>query len=271
MASINHLISMKNHNLYSHYQKQFIKYKDKVALRLLNNETIKYSNLENKSAKIANYLVQVGVSVGDRVSVQVHKSPEALYLYLACLRAGFVYHPLNVGYKEHELDFFFQNAEPSLVVCDESNLEMIENLALKNKISKVLTLNSDSTGSLLEEAEKCASTFETVQKENDDLAALLYSSGTTGTPKGIMLTHLNLSSNAHCLKNVWGFTDEDTLLHALPIFHVHGLFVALGCVFLSGASTFWLNTFNQNEVLSALPKCTVMMGVPTYYLSLIHI
>ena len=99
---------MKNHNLYSHYQKQFIKYKDKVALRLLNNETIKYSNLENKSAKIANYLVQVGVSVGDRVSVQVHKSPEALYLYLACLRAGFVYHPLNVGYKEHELDFFFQ-------------------------------------------------------------------------------------------------------------------------------------------------------------------
>ena len=269
MASINHLISMKNCNLYSHYQKQFIKYKDKVALRLLNNETIKYSNLENKSAKIANYLVQVGVSVGDRVSVQVHKSPEALYLYLACLRAGFVYHPLNVGYKEHELDFFFQNAEPSLVVCDESNLEMIENLAFKNKISKVLTLNSDSTGSLLEEAEKCAPTFETVHKENNDLAALLYSSGTTGTPKGIMLTHLNLSSNAHCLKNVWGFTDKDILLHALPIFHVHGLFVALGCVFLSGASTFWLNTFNQNEVLSALPKCTVMMGVPTYYTRLL--
>ena len=113
------------------------------------------------------------------------------------------------------------------------------------------------------------STFDTVHKENDDLAALLYSSGTTGTPKGIMLTHLNLSSNAYCLKNVWGFTDKDVLLHALPIFHVHGLFVALGCVFLSGASTFWLNTFNQNEVLSALPKCTVMMGVPTYYTRLL--
>lgn len=259
----------QNHNLYSHYQKQFIKFKSKPALRLIDNKTIYYKDLEKKSAKIANYLRDLGVKIGDRVSVQVQKSPEALYLYLACLRAGFVYHPLNVGYKESELNYFFQNAEPSLVVCDESNLEMIKNLALKNKISKVLTLNSDSTGSLLEEAEKCAPTFDTVHKENDDLAALLYSSGTTGTPKGIMLTHLNLSSNAYCLKNVWGFTDKDVLLHALPIFHVHGLFVALGCVFLSGASTFWLNTFNQNEVLSALPKCTVMMGVPTYYTRLL--
>ena len=259
----------QNNNLYSHYQKQFIKFKNKPALRLIDNKTIYYKDLEKKSAKIANYLRDLGVKIGDRVSVQVQKSPEALYLYLACLRAGFVYHPLNVGYKEHELDFFFQNAKPSLVVCDESNLEIIKNLALKNKISKVLTLNSDSTGSLLEEAEKCAPTFDTVHKENDDLAALLYSSGTTGTPKGIMLTHLNLSSNAYCLKNVWGFTDKDVLLHALPIFHVHGLFVALGCVFLSGASTFWLNTFNQNEVLSALPKCTVMMGVPTYYTRLL--
>ena len=259
----------QNHNLYSHYQKQFIKFKNKPALRLIDNKTIYYKDLEKESAKIANYLRDLGVKIGDRVSVQVQKSPEALYLYLACLRAGFVYHPLNVGYKEHELDFFFQNAEPSLVVCDQSNLEIITNLALKNKISKVLTLNSDSTGSLLKESKKYASTFDTVHKENDDLAALLYSSGTTGTPKGIMLTHLNLSSNAYCLKNVWGFTDKDVLLHALPIFHVHGLFVALGCVFLSGASTFWLNTFNQNEVLSALPKCTVIMGVPTYYTRLL--
>ena len=259
----------QNHNLYSHYQKQFIKFKNKPALRLIDNKTIYYKDLEKESAKIANYLRDLGVKIGDRVSVQVQKSPEALYLYLACLRAGFVYHPLNVGYKESELNYFFQNAEPSLVVCDQSNLEIITNLALKNKISKVLTLNSDSTGSLLKESKKYASTFDTVHKENDDLAALLYSSGTTGTPKGIMLTHLNLSSNAYSLKNVWGFTDKDVLLHALPIFHVHGLFVALGCVFLSGASTFWLNTFNQNEVLSALPKCTVMMGVPTYYTRLL--
>ena len=150
----------QNHNLYSHYQKQFIKFKNKPALRLIDNKTIYYKDLEKESAKIANYLRDLGVKIGDRVSVQVQKSPEALYLYLACLRAGFVYHPLNVGYKEHELDFFFQNAEPSLVVCDESNLEIITNLALKNKISKVLTLNSDSTGSLLEEAEKCTPTFD---------------------------------------------------------------------------------------------------------------
>ena len=259
----------QNHNLYSHYQKQFIKFKNKPALRLIDNKTIYYKDLEKESAKIANYLRDLGVKIGDRVSVQVQKSPEALYLYLACLRAGFVYHPLNVGYKESELNYFFQNAEPSLVVCDQSNLEIITNLALKNKISKVLTLNSDSTGSLLEESKKCALTFDTVHQKDNDLAALLYSSGTTGTPKGIMLTHLNLSSNAYCLKNVWGFTDDDILLHTLPIFHVHGLFVALGCVFLSGASTFWLNTFNQNEVLSALPKCTVMMGVPTYYTRLL--
>ena len=259
----------QNHNLYSHYQKQFIKFKNKPALRLIDNKTIYYKDLEKESAKIANYLRDLGVKIGDRVSVQVQKSPEALYLYLACLRAGFVYHPLNVGYKESELNYFFQNAEPSLVVCDQSNLEIITNLALENKISKVLTLNSDSSGSLLEESKKCASTFDTVYQENDDLAALLYSSGTTGTPKGIMLTHLNLSSNAYCLKDIWGFTDEDILLHALPIFHVHGLFVALGCVFLSGASTFWLDKFNQNEVLSALPKCTVMMGVPTYYTRLL--
>ena len=148
----------QNHNLYSHYQKQFIKFKNKPALRLIDNKTIYYKDLEKESAKIANYLRDLGVKIGDRVSVQVQKSPEALYLYLACLRAGFVYPPLNVGYKEHELDFFFQNAEPSLVVCDESNLEIIKNLALKNKISKVLTLNSDSTGSLLEEAEKCTPT-----------------------------------------------------------------------------------------------------------------
>ena len=259
----------QNHNLYSHYQKQFIKFKNKPALRLIDNKTIYYKDLEKESAKIANYLRDLGVKIGDRISVQVQKSPEALYFYLACLRAGFVYHPLNVGYKESELNYFFQDAEPSLVVCDQSNLEIITNLALKNKISKVLTLNSDSTGSLLEEAEKCTPTFDTVHQKDNDLAALLYSSGTTGTPKGIMLTHLNLSSNAYCLKNVWGFTDKDVLLHALPIFHVHGLFVALGCVFLSGASTFWLNTFNQNEVLSALPKCTVMMGVPTYYTRLL--
>ena len=130
----------QNHNLYSHYQKQFIKFKNKPALRLIDNKTIYYKDLEKESAKIANYLRDHEVKIGDRVSIQVQKSPEALYLYLACLRAGFVYHPLNVGYKESELNYFFQNAEPSLVVCDASNLEIIKNLASRSNFFSIILL-----------------------------------------------------------------------------------------------------------------------------------
>ncbi|MEZ7985177.1 MAG: AMP-binding protein, partial [Pseudomonadales bacterium] len=254
-----------NSNLYSHFQEQVVFCGDKPALVLADKTTISYADLERESARLARYLVDLGIEVGDRVSVQVTKSPQAVYLYLACLRAGFVFHPLNTGYKESELAYFLSNAEPAIVVCDERDHQVMARLCDKNKVNHLLTLNADGGGSLIENSKASVADFSVVDRADNDLAALLYSSGTTGVPKGIMLSHLNLRSNASCLVQAWGFSRDDVLLHALPIFHVHGLFVALGCVFLSGASMRWLQDFNIEQVMSDLPDCTVMMGVPTYY------
>ncbi len=258
-----------NGNLYSHFQQQFVSCGDKPALVLADSSTISYTDLERESARFARCLADLGIQVGDRVSVQVAKSPQALYLYLACLRAGFVYHPLNTGYKETELDYFLTNAEPAVVVCDGRDQQLVSQLCHKNNVRHLLTLNADGNGSLSVHAQSCAADFAVVDRSDDDLAALLYSSGTTGVPKGIMLSHLNLRGNAECLVQAWGFTHNDVLLHALPIFHVHGLFVALGCVFLSGASMHWLKDFNLDQVTEHLPACSVMMGVPTYYTRLL--
>tara|TARA_B110000114_G_scaffold63803_1_gene67829 strand:+ start:2291 stop:3844 length:1554 start_codon:yes stop_codon:yes gene_type:complete len=258
-----------NSNLYSHFQEQFAFCGDKPALVLADKTTISYADLERESARLARYLVDLGIEVGDRVSVQVAKSPQAVYLYLACLRAGFVFHPLNTGYKESELAYFLSNAEPAIVVCDERDHQVMARLCDKNKVNHLLTLNADGGGSLIENSKASVADFSVVDRADNDLAALLYSSGTTGVPKGIMLSHLNLRSNASCLVQAWGFSRDDVLLHALPIFHVHGLFVALGCVFLSGASMRWLQDFNIEQVMSDLLDCTVMMGVPTYYTRLL--
>ena len=258
-----------NKNLYAYFQQQFTRHADKSALVLVDQSTISYADLERESARLACYLSDLGIKVGDRVSVQVSKSPQALYLYLACLRAGFVFHPLNTGYKEAELDYFLSNAEPAIVICDQQDKPLMAKLCSNNNIADLLTLNADGSGSLTANAQKAEAEFAVVAREDNDLAALLYSSGTTGVPKGIMLSHHNLRSNAECLVEAWGFTNDDVLLHALPIFHVHGLFVALGCVFLSGASMHWLKDFNAQQVIDNLPACTVMMGVPTYYTRLL--
>ena len=258
-----------NANLYSHFQQQFIRYADKVALRTSDNVDYLYSDLDNESARLAAYLSSLGVKLGDRISVQVQKSPAALCLYLACLRAGFVFHPLNTGYRENELEYYLTNAEPSAIVCDESAKEVMEGLAQSRGISRLLTLNADGSGSLIRASRDAPALFVPVVQEQDDLAALLYSSGTTGVPKGIMLTHENLLDNANSLIEYWGFSDEDVLFHALPIFHVHGLFVALGCVFLSGASMRWTPAFDAKQAVKYLPECSVMMGVPTYYTRLL--
>jgi len=189
-------------------------------------------------------------------------------LNLACLRAGLVYHPLNTAYQAGELAYFLENAEPAIVVCSGDGKATIESL-LPASTRALLTLEADGSGSLADQAADCASDHVVVERSADDLAALLYSSGTTGRPKGIMLTHQNLASNASTLVEAWGFTESDRLLHALPIFHVHGLFVGLGCVLMSGASMVWLDKFDIDQVLAALPHCTVMMGVPTYYTRLL--
>jgi malonyl-CoA/methylmalonyl-CoA synthetase len=257
------------HNLYSRFAEQFARRPEQPLLTTSDGASLSYRDVESLAGRLATALSERGARVGDRVSVQVEKSPESLALYLACLRAGFVFHPLNTAYKEAELEFFLGDAEPAVVVCAPAKLDRVRALAERAGASAVLTLDASGSGSLAEIAAAAASDFATVSRERADLAALLYSSGTTGTPKGIMLTHGNLVSNTEALVAAWGFSEADRLLHALPIYHVHGLFVAIGCALLSGASMRWLPRFDAAEVLRFLPECTVMMGVPTYYTRLL--
>lgn len=262
-------MSTEDTNLYTHFERQIIKHREKELLSTANDRSYTYQDIAERSAQLAHSLTNLGAAPGDRVSVQIDKSPESLCLYLACLRAGLVYHPLNLGYKKNELEYFLSNAEPTLVICDPANFESISSIAKTAGAKSVLTMDADGNGTLIEHANSQKQDFDTISREPDDLAALLYSSGTTGVPKGIMLTHANLLRNTESLVEAWGFTDNDRLLHALPIFHVHGLFVAIGCVMLSGASMRWLATYDAKAVIKHLPECTVLMGVPTYYTRLL--
>lgn len=262
-------MSDNNSNVFAHFYQQFSQRLDRVALTTDEGHSMTFADLDRESARLSAYLQSLGCEGGARVSVQVEKSPQALCLYLACLRAGLVFHPLNTGYKASELSYFLSNAEPSVVVCDSSDLEMMQSLCAENNVPHLLTLNGDGSGSLSEQAAGCEPDYSIAHKEADELASLLYSSGTTGVPKGIMLSHGNLLSNGQSLVQFWGFSDRDVLLHALPIFHVHGLFVALSCVFLSCASMRWLKGFDLQQALAELPHSTVMMGVPTYYTRLL--
>ncbi len=262
-------MSRQDFNLFTHFQRRIGSRANEELLSTGQNERYSYSDIEGRSARLARFLTDLGISPGDRISVQVEKSPDALFLYLACLRAGFVFHPLNMGYKMGELEYFLGNAEPAVVVCDSRNEDAIRTVAGAAGIDHVLTLDADGSGTLAERSTMSVAEFNTLPMDKDDLAALLYSSGTTGLPKGIMLTHNNLLSNTEALVEAWGFTAEDRLLHALPIFHVHGLFVAIGCALLSGASMRWLPAYDARQVVKFLPECTVMMGVPTYYTRLL--
>jgi len=262
-------VTTENCNLFARFDEVFERYCDKVALTTTGGLDVRYADLQRESARVASALTELGCVPGDRISVQVHKSPQAVSLYLGCLRAGLVFHPLNTGYKVHELDYFLGNAEPRVVVCDQGDVATMEGLVASKGIPFLLTLNADGSGSLSDHTREADEHFLTVFRKPDDLASLLYSSGTTGVPKGIMLTHRNLLANGLTLTGFWGFSDSDVLLHALPIFHVHGLFVALGCVFLSGGSMQWLPGFDTDAVLDALPRSTCMMGVPTYYTRLL--
>ncbi|MBX2847637.1 MAG: AMP-binding protein [Acidiferrobacterales bacterium] len=259
----------KNFNLFAHFEPNFKEHADKELLLTLDGQSFSYADIDHQSARLARCLSDLGVKIGDRISVQVSKSTAAFALYLACLRGGFVFHPLNTGYRSSELDYFFSNAQPTLIVCDQQSKELIDGLATKYDIPHVLTLNADGQGSLIEQAKLSSDSPVLVTRDKDDMAALLYSSGTTGVPKGIMLSHGNLLSNTESLIKAWGFSDQDRLLHALPIFHVHGLFVALGCVLMSGANMVWLDAFNPEDTIASLPSCSVMMGVPTFYTRLL--
>jgi malonyl-CoA/methylmalonyl-CoA synthetase len=262
-------MTIRDFNLYTHFHEQFVNHADDELLCTEQDRSYTYSDIDKRSAQFARFLMDLGASPGDRISVQVEKSPESLCLYLACLRSGLVFHPLNMGYKRGELEYFLENAEPSVVICDARNEDTIRPIANAKGIDHLLTLNADGSGTLSDNANQSPADFAIVQRDKDDLAALLYSSGTTGVPKGIMLTHSNLLRNTEALVEAWGFTDADRLLHALPIFHVHGLFVAIGCVLLSGGSMRWLPAFDAKQVIRYLPECTALMGVPTYYTRLL--
>ena len=261
-------MSNKNHNLFSVFAQQFPDDQRKTLLRTAAGRTYSYMEALDETSRMARCLSELGLKPGNRVTVQVEKTPEAVWLYLACLRGGYIFHPLNTDYQLDELVYFVSNAKPSVIVCDPEKQQLFSEL-VSGKSCEVLTLDRHGKGSFTAATQETAPDFATVIRKADDIAVLLYSSGTTGLPKGAMLTHGNLAANTKTLVTSWGFTAEDRLLHALPIYHAHGLFVALGCVLMSGSSMLFLSKFNIEEVIDAMPGCTVMMGVPTFYTRLL--
>ncbi len=228
-----------------------------------------WGDLDRASARMANLLASLKLPAGSRVAVQVEKSVEAMMLYLATLRAGYVFLPLNTAYQSAEIEYFIGNAEPAVVVCTPGNFGWVSKIAFTQGTGHVFTLGDDRTGSLLERAAHHSEVHQPVNKSADDLAAILYTSGTTGRSKGAMLTHGNLLSNAVTLKDYWGWKDGDVLIHALPIFHVHGLFVAIHGALINGSKMIWFAKFDPKAVLAAMPRATVFMGVPTLYVRLL--
>jgi len=260
---------MTTANLYALFQQCFPKDLDSPALAVPNGETLSYGDLDMVSARIAGALSELGVCKGDRVAVQVDKSSQAVALYLGCLRAGVVYLPLNTAYTPTEVAYFIGDAEPSLLVCRPQAEQSLRDVIGDNKKLHILTMDGQGQGTLTEKAEISEPITDVAEVEPDDLAAILYTSGTTGRSKGAMLSHQNLASNALALHEMWGWRDGDVLIHALPIFHVHGLFVALHCALLNGSKMWFLPKFDVDLVINLMPQSTVLMGVPTFYTRLV--
>ncbi len=236
-------------------------------LQLDDRQVVSYDAFLKRAAQIAHVLQNSGVSPGDRVVVQAPKLADTLALYAAAVQAGAVYLPLNTAYTLAELDYFISDAQPAMIVCDSTNETEVGKLAVRYG-AKLRTLGGD-TSSLSREADARPHEFETVDRAPDDLAALLYTSGTTGRSKGAMLSHQNLLSNAQTLAELWGITSDDRLIHALPIFHTHGLFVAMNTSLLAGAKVRLMEKFDASAIVEELPKSTLLMGVPTFYTRLL--
>ena len=241
---------------------------DKVAIETGAGRLYRYRDILAATSRFANALKASGVKPGDRVAAQVEKSPEALFLFLACLRAGAAYLPLNTAYTEAELEYFLRDSEPSVFVC-RPGMSEAASLCERSGAPALFTLGTEDDGTLPALAGGQRDVFEDVPRSAGDLAAILYTSGTTGRSKGAMLSHGNLTSNAAALVEAWRFTSDDVLLHALPIFHAHGLFVATNVVLMTGASMICIPKFDPNEVFRLLPRSTTMMGVPTFYVRLL--
>jgi malonyl-CoA/methylmalonyl-CoA synthetase len=260
-----------NGNLFVALRDAFPTDLDKPAVETLDSPALRYTwrDLDRATAMLANLLMSLDLPANARIAVQTEKSVESLMLYLAVLRAGLVYLPLNTAYRQSELEYFIGNAEPSVVVCSTKNFGWVSKLAFQAGTKCVFTLDEDRSGSLLERAAFHSDVHAPAHKHADDLAAILYTSGTTGRSKGAMLSHGNLLSNAVVLKDYWGWRSGDVLIHALPIFHVHGLFVANHGALLNGSKMLWLDKFDPRAVLGALGRASVFMGVPTLYVRLL--
>jgi malonyl-CoA/methylmalonyl-CoA synthetase len=264
-------MSNDNPNLFAALRAAFPADLDAVAIETGDGEPLAYTwrDLDRGTAMLANLLGSLDLPAGARIAVQTEKSVEALMLYLAVLRAGFVYLPLNTAYQSAEIDYFIGNAEPSVVVCSGKNFGWVSRIAFKAGTAHVFTLNENRTGSLLERAAVHSDVQTPAVRAASDLAAILYTSGTTGRSKGAMLSHGNLLSNARVLKDYWGWQAGDVLIHALPIFHVHGLFVASHGALLNGSRMIWFSKFDPKAVIARLPDASVFMGVPTLYVRLL--
>jgi malonyl-CoA/methylmalonyl-CoA synthetase len=288
-----------NHNLFAALRAGFPGDLDATAIETCDTPAPLYytwRDLEHGSARITNVLDSIDIPPHSRVAVHADKSVETLMLYLAVLRAGHVYLPLNTAYQAAELEYFIGNAEPAVVVCAKRNFPWVSKLAFAAGVKNVFTLDADRSGSLLERAAFMSDEHAVVERSADDLAAILYTSGTTGRSKGAMLTHGNLASNARVLKHYWGWRtgpqdgdkspsppegsgpprerpsvgpDRDVLIHALPIFHVHGLFVAMHGALMAGSKMLWFEKFDPKATIAAMSRATVMMGVPTLYVRML--
>ncbi|HYF43035.1 MAG TPA: malonyl-CoA synthase [Ramlibacter sp.] len=260
---------MTQQNLFAALRAAFPTDLDATAVETDDGLVYSWRDLDRATAMIANLLQSLELPEGSRVAVQVEKSVEAMMLYLATLRAGYVFLPLNTAYQSAEIEYFIANAEPAVVVCSPKNFGWVSKIAFKAGTQNVFTLGDDRTGSLLERASHHSDQHQVAPRRASDLAAILYTSGTTGRSKGAMLTHGNLLSNAQVLKSYWGWKAGDVLIHALPIFHVHGLFVAIHGALLNGSKMIWLAKFDPQLVIARMRDATVFMGVPTLYVRML--
>jgi malonyl-CoA/methylmalonyl-CoA synthetase len=240
-----------------------------VFLSTSDGSQLTYQQLEHSTAQAANALLSLGVQPDDRIAVQIDKSVDGIIIYLAALRVGAVFLPLNTAYVTAELDYFLTNATPVIFICDPNKVPSLNDLLSVSELN-LMTLNSKGQGSWKDLVELQSNSFANIERNADDLAAILYTSGTTGVSKGAMLSHDNLLSNAKALTNYWHYKSSDVLLHALPIYHTHGLFVAINVTLLATASIIYLERFDTKTICQQLPNATVLMGVPTFYTRLLQ-
>jgi len=252
------------------YDTLFGRYAGKTTpfLHLPDGSTVTHDDFLSMAARYAHVFRSAGVAPGDRLAVQIEKSPQALAIYAACVQSGIVFLPLNTAYTATEISYFVENSGAKMLICDSANKTALTPIAQTAR-AQLETLDADGTGSLSTQAANQPSSFPTVARGPDDLAAFLYTSGTTGRSKGAMLSQQNLLSNAETLVDYWKFTDQDVLLHALPIFHTHGLFVASNITLLAGGSMIFMGKFNLDQIIEQMPRATTMMGVPTFYTRLL--